>query len=624
MNTVEERLVVARQESDDTSSGVAPDQGTSGWRRLGRAAEVAPWRHVDIFTWCVAVLVLVPPAVAMFMALKEPWVPSTDWARIELSVRDVGTADTPLVGPYSRFGWEHPGPLLFYVLAIPYRMVPAEHALPFAAASVTFASALGYVLLALRHSRGRALVALVLFTGFERGLGVGDMADPWNPTMVLVPLAVFLLLCVDIAEARSSWSLLVAVVVGSYVVQTHVGLITVVALVAGVALLLRWRRQRADTDLDRAEPPLLTWQSLRWPVSLGVLVWLPPLIDQLAGDGNLWNVASYGLGLTEGSDRAFEQGAMPLGDVVQSSAWLLSPLGPWRGPVSGGFLHGFPLLDSASPFWLVLIAAVVIGGLVAVRRWRGEILSRQAGSVASSALVLAGVGLAAVVLGLLRQRGVPYFYMARWGIVVALFTWIAVGWTALAVWPRVRTRWKAADRGTSWVPQAAGGVAVAVATVAVATTVWGGSAGDQPVEEHSNAYRRLEGEIMRISEAEEPVVTSRDREFLLFNDVTHGFLVMLDRAGIDWVEPRDEEANGRYFYLVATMENFDAIVAQGVEIVATSGEPSDEAEAADELMLWRAPVDLLLASGDEHAELMELAEEGRLEVETNVEVPPSG
>src|SRR3712207_8448963 len=30
-----------------------------------------------------------------------------DWALLEVRVRDVGSSETPLVGAYSRFGWNH-------------------------------------------------------------------------------------------------------------------------------------------------------------------------------------------------------------------------------------------------------------------------------------------------------------------------------------------------------------------------------------------------------------------------------------------------------------------------------------------------------------------------------------
>ncbi len=40
---------------------------------------------------------------------------------MELRVQDVGRRPVPL-GLYSRDGWSHPGPLVFYTLAIPYQI----------------------------------------------------------------------------------------------------------------------------------------------------------------------------------------------------------------------------------------------------------------------------------------------------------------------------------------------------------------------------------------------------------------------------------------------------------------------------------------------------------------------
>ena len=40
-----------------------------------------------------------------------------------LRVGDVGGPWTPLVGSYQRFGFNQPGPLLLYALALPYRLV---------------------------------------------------------------------------------------------------------------------------------------------------------------------------------------------------------------------------------------------------------------------------------------------------------------------------------------------------------------------------------------------------------------------------------------------------------------------------------------------------------------------
>ena len=48
-----------------------------------------------------------------------------DWAIFELRARDVLDHGV-FVGPYSRFGWNHPGPLLFYVLAVPYKLLGSK------------------------------------------------------------------------------------------------------------------------------------------------------------------------------------------------------------------------------------------------------------------------------------------------------------------------------------------------------------------------------------------------------------------------------------------------------------------------------------------------------------------
>ena len=187
--------------------------------------------------WIVAagVLLLAVPVAAVLSALQRPWVPTGDWALIEMAVRDVGSRHTPLTGVYSRFGWRHPGPLPYYAMAVPYRLVPAGHGLLFAAAVVNLAATVGCVAVVARYARVSALVALAGLTVFVGGLGIGLLADPWNPSITLVPFALFLLLGVEVAVDRARWALPAAAVVGSFVVQAHLGLAVPVAFVAALS-----------------------------------------------------------------------------------------------------------------------------------------------------------------------------------------------------------------------------------------------------------------------------------------------------------------------------------------------------------------------------------------------------
>src|SRR6476469_5468268 len=64
----------------------------------------------------LAAVVLAPLVAYLVWALVTTIHSGGDVALTEISVRDVGGAHTPLFGVYSRYGWHHPGPLLFYAL----------------------------------------------------------------------------------------------------------------------------------------------------------------------------------------------------------------------------------------------------------------------------------------------------------------------------------------------------------------------------------------------------------------------------------------------------------------------------------------------------------------------------
>src|SRR5690242_2115556 len=71
----------------------------------------------------VIALLLVPLVFLLVRLVLGNYVATSDLAIVESRVRDVGTRGTPLVGPYSRYHWNHPGPFFFYALTIPYRVL---------------------------------------------------------------------------------------------------------------------------------------------------------------------------------------------------------------------------------------------------------------------------------------------------------------------------------------------------------------------------------------------------------------------------------------------------------------------------------------------------------------------
>ena len=70
----------------------------------------------------LASLPFVASAIAVMLpASGATTCPRADQAWIELQIRDIGHHPV-LLGPYSRFGWFHPGPILYYLLWLPYRI----------------------------------------------------------------------------------------------------------------------------------------------------------------------------------------------------------------------------------------------------------------------------------------------------------------------------------------------------------------------------------------------------------------------------------------------------------------------------------------------------------------------
>jgi hypothetical protein len=125
----------------------------------------------------------------------------------------------------------------------------------------------------------------------------------------------------------------------------------------------------------------------------------------------------------------------------------------------------------------------------------------------------------------------------------------------------------------------------------VALATWHGSVGRQPLQEASAALLRLQPTI--VAEAgQEPVVAANTINKL--NDKDLALPVILERAGIDWVERSDPDAIGLTGYFVTSAGALEhpliasAIYVGEVELVARSGPPRPGEPPGSELVLLRA------------------------------------
>ena len=382
------------------------------------------------------VAVAVPAVAALGNALTTDWLPAGDVALEALRTADVGTARTPLVGAYSRFGWSHPGPLLFW-LGSPFHHVLGPRGLLVEAVLVNLASALVAVTAA-RRVGGRAAAWLVAGATLAAvgAVGAPALLEIWNPFVAMLPLLAFLLSVAAAADGHRP-SLVAAAATGTFAVQCHVGSAPVVlaALVGGGAWVLHRRRTEAAAPAG----PGATDAARRWWVwgavaaVVLVLAWSGPLVEQVANDpGNLREMATFAL---DG-----EEAPAPLSDAVGVAARELGVPPAWL--VGRETVEELPIVAAGAPWTLGVVAAA----LAVAATWA---LRRGDGPAARLVLLSAWLWLVSLV-ALTRNVGLYIPYLVRWtwpvGILVAVAPALT-GWRALA--PTLGRRSAAASRAAA-------------------------------------------------------------------------------------------------------------------------------------------------------------------------------
>ncbi|HEV8296318.1 MAG TPA: hypothetical protein VGQ20_03445 [Acidimicrobiales bacterium] len=504
--------------------------------------------------WVAALVVAgvaLPAIVAAIHVMSTHWFPAGDWAMLELRTRDVGTTHTPLVGPYSRYGWNHPGPLLFWYYAIPYRLTgSASWSLLTAAALANAMAVVGMLAFAWRRG-GLALVTIV-------GVGLAILIahldthflwDPWNPWVTVLPLGL-LVLAAWAATDGDRWGLAVAVLTGSFLVQAHIGYAVIVAFVLAWAAFGAWR-----VSLDRRS----------WYVVLGITVacTLPMFLDQFFGEGNLGHLLRYFGGNDSspaGWSRALHVLSRELGGIAP---WMghPEPIEPIGGAIRGGGLNRL----------FVPIIVFVVSALAA-QSCRAVAALRLQATVAIAAL--------AGVISVSRISDEVFDYLVRWWWMLAMLWWASIAyslWSFLVhhavLLRRVETALAAAT--------AVGIVWVGVATSAVA--------GNFPIPAVEFARP--------IAALEPPAVNGLPRGGSILIEgsgprvgwLIDAFALQLDRAGFDVVLDDSQipkagehraasKAKPIAVFTIATGTRIDAIAAQtpGRELGRWDPLPPDE------------------------------------------------
>ncbi|WP_277451648.1 hypothetical protein [Janibacter sp. DB-40] len=399
---------------------------------LPHALDPRDWSPADRFVAAAVLAVVLAPLVAVATAISHDWAPNGDDATIALRSAGVLDGHLPLTGMRSTAGngvdvslsTHHLGPLQFYLLALPLALTGG------AAAGIAIGGALiaavASVLTVVWARRLGGTLGVAVFTGglllAQWAIGAEAMFRPLNPYAPLLPtyLALLLLWALIRGDHRALPPFVVAV---SLLAQSNLaflplaGVLTLTAVVVAVRPPRDQPRPaaRAARGRPRARATRAHRRSRGWAIGLGLLVWLPSLLELLVHQPN--NLRQLVRWATSGSGD-------PIGVVAGIEHLSL------LAPVPGGFRHysqdllttGTPTGTALGIVVLLLLAAISTGWRVP----RGRASSAWPARVA----LAANLGMIATASRLPEWPAAPY-WVITW-LPVAAFTWAALVWRGLA------------------------------------------------------------------------------------------------------------------------------------------------------------------------------------------------
>lgn len=372
---------------------------------------------------------ILPIVVAATRAIAKGWIPTEDNAFFPIRARDVFTIDhLPLLGVFSSasqtsgFNFNHPGPLLFDLGALPVRLFGGSVGTVVAIALVNGVSVLGIAVFASRRggpvlgALATAVTAILAWT-----MGSEVLYEPWNPHSVLLPFLFFLVLVWSVS-CGDLLALPFAAGAGSLVAESHLSYSLLVPVLAALAIVLLVLRIRADTKRD-PRPARDRWRRAAQygAVAAVVLVvcWTQPLIEQFTshGDGNLTLLARSATE-SRAPTAGFSFGASAVAAVASLPPWWFRP----------SFDETFKPGWNAPSLAVALLSLAALAAVVGACTWMAR---RHRDRVSLSALAIA---VAALVLGVVTAARSPetafgkfQVHTLRWAWPIAAFTFLAVG-----------------------------------------------------------------------------------------------------------------------------------------------------------------------------------------------------
>jgi hypothetical protein len=366
-----------------------------------------------------SVLVVVALSAFLVTAIALQSATDTYYAVSDRAVIEIDTLHVLrhgwLLGPYSQYSWNHPGPAYFYVLAPLY----AASGLKSIALSVTaLALNMGcyaficWVVLTKLPEHVRLPVLVILGLCMLRVQTI--FTDTWSPHVLFVPLIAALVGGAAVASG-THWLLLPVCALISFVAQTHVALVPIGTALLVTVVFLAALHARPATET------LVPWfNRSAW---LLFAMWLPPIADQMASPhGNL--IKLFDFFTTNRHDKLGWKNAIGLwGDLINGIFRF-----DWKIPAGWGVTPQIHYGAVATAVALVFVVAVA-----------ARIYWRRGQSAMAALCILSVVACSITLWSLTQIRGMVFDHAIFWIIGVGAVTWsAAAAFIAEQILPRTR------------------------------------------------------------------------------------------------------------------------------------------------------------------------------------------
>jgi hypothetical protein len=468
-----------------------------------------------------AISLALAPVLA-FIQTAPDWMATGDQAHMAVRALDVGTRRTPVTGqPSTSASYvddarvTHPGPLHFYLMALPVRLLGVNYGMLVVSLFITGSSVLIAAWAVFRQLGPRGgMVAAIALGAITFTTGAGSLMNPVSSNIAGYPLLcsmvlLWCLLCGDIRIVP-----LTAVVL-TFAAQQHLSSLPTIVVatgLVGLVLMVRVWRRRSDPEVRRA-----VIRPARWALLFGVVLWSPVILQQLLGDTpNLSAMVEF----SQSNDRptvGFER-----------ALWQMTNVLGWPPALGQQNIDGFWFLAEPSLLRWITAVAVLALALVVGLRSRHSSPRRAALAVMTVFLVLAALMNGSSVPKGMEEGRLPFYH---WAWPLSFFVVMGLGLALISAVERLRVS------NLRWIPAAA--VSLAALLVAVPAIV------NPSIDRRSNKldaagtrldrqhYDELVDGILEHRDELEGQTVVIERGGTLFNGFGPGLSVALLQHGID-------------------------------------------------------------------------------------------